>query len=82
LVTGHPGQTIRDGGEPAVVGVHLTNKGVAGPAVAGLGVAVGGAVVSARERSNEPEATSRMRLLLADAKLPSIERAAVAESRS
>jgi hypothetical protein len=45
LVTGHPGQTIRDGGEAAVVGVHLTNKGVAGPAVAGLGVAVGGAAV-------------------------------------
>jgi len=36
LVTGHPGETIRDGGEPAVVGAHLTNEGVAGPAVAVL----------------------------------------------
>src|SRR5215207_5186705 len=39
------GQAIRDGGEPAVVDVHRVNQRAAGPAVAGLGVGVGGAAV-------------------------------------
>jgi len=45
LVAGRHGRAIRDGGEPAAVGVHLADQGVADPAVAGLAVGVGGAAV-------------------------------------